>query len=276
VILPAAAASVLALAFWTGGAASSQGRFTPDPGVRLRDAVSAEAVRRPDGSILLYVNTPTEIAAFRSSDGLSVSRAAGRMPLGGHPTVVQLPSGSLRMYYATEAALPYQPSRLQSAVSRDGLYWFLEDGVGLRDVGFGVMEVVRLTDGSWRLYFNDRRLDGSSRIVSARSTKGIRFHLEPGIRLPAPYADPAVVRLGSGRWLMAVSTIERGRKQRIFLAESPDGLRWRLEPRPLLAEAGASVFDPTLLALGHGRYRLYYTWSRGRLFELRSGLLRTT
>jgi hypothetical protein len=272
VILPLAAA-LAALFVWVGGSTASHWRFAPDPGVRLHDAVSAEAVRRHDGSLLLYVNTPTEIAAFRSDDGLSLRRAAGRMPLGGHPTVVQLPSGNLRMYYSTPPDLPIYASRLLSAISPDGLTWFLEGGIRLRDVGFGVMEVVPLPDGSWRLYFNNRHPDGSSEIVSARSTKGITFHLEPGVRLPAPYADPGVVRLGRGRWLMAVSTIERGRKQRIFLAESPDGLSWSVEPRPILAEAGASDFDPTLLALGHGRYRLYYTRSRGRSFELRSGVL---
>jgi hypothetical protein len=272
VILPAAAA-LAALALWVGGSTASQWQFAPDPGFRLRDAVSAEALRRPGGSILLYVNTPTEIAAFRSADGLALRRAAGRMPLGGHPTVVQLPSGNLRMYYSTPPDLPIYASRLLSAISPDGLTWFLEGGIRLRDVGFGVMEVVRLPDGSWRLYFNNRHRNGTSEIVSARSTKGITFHVEPGVRLPAPYADPAVVRLGPRRWLMAVSTIERGRRQRIFLAESSDGLDWRVEPRPVVADARANDFDPTLLALGHGRYRLYYTRSRGRTFELRSGVL---
>ena len=36
-------------------------RFTKDDGVRLRDAVSVEALSQPDGSILLYVNTPRAI-----------------------------------------------------------------------------------------------------------------------------------------------------------------------------------------------------------------------
>jgi hypothetical protein len=264
---------IAALALSASGGQASRWHFAPEHGVRLRDAVSAEALRRPDGSTFLYVNTPSEIAAFRSVDGLSFRRTRGRMPLGAHPTVVSLPDGRLRMYYATDSALPYEPSRLQSAISRDGLYWFLENGIRLGDIGFGVMEVVRLPDGSWRLYFNDRRLDGSSRIVSARSIKGITFHLERGVRLPRPYADPAIVRLRSGRWLMVVSTIERGHHQRIFLAESSDGLRWRVQRTPLVADVGASDFDPTLLPLGGDRYRMYYTRSRGSIFELRSGIL---
>ena len=269
----AVAAVIAGLVLSFGHAGGGTWRFTPDPGVRLRDAVTAEALRRKDGSVTLYVNTPKEIAAFRSSDGLVFRRVRGRMPLGAHPTVVVLPDGRLRMYYATEAALPYAPSRLQSAVSRDGLYWFLEDGIRLGDVGFGVMEVVRLPTGGWRLYFNDRKPDGSSRIVSARSTKGFVFFPEHGVRLPQPYVDPAVVRLPSGRWLMAVSTIERGRRQRIHLAESTDGLDWDVDRTPIVSSPGANVFDPTLLPIGHGRYRMYYNRSRGAVYELLSGIL---
>jgi hypothetical protein len=74
--------------------------------------------------------------------------------------------------------------------------------------------------------------------------------------------------------LMAVSTIEKGRRQRIHLAESQDGLRWRADPRPLFDDPGASDFDPTLLPLAHSRYRLYYTRSRGPVFEILSGVVR--
>ena len=196
---------------WRGAAVARHSRVAaciPDPGVRVPNVVSAEALRQADGSLLLWANTPEGIEAFRSRDGLVFRRAAGRMPLGAHPTVVRLPGGLLRMYYSTPDALPYEPSRVRSAVSRDGLVWFLEDGNRFADAGFGVMEVVPLEDGSWRLYLNDRPFKGPSRIVSGRSTKGITFHPERGIRLPSPYADPAVVRLASGRWLMVLSAIE--------------------------------------------------------------------
>lgn len=223
--------------------------------------------------MLLYANLPRGIEGFRSQDGLSFEHVKGRLPLGAHPTVVPLEGGKLRMYYATPADLPFFPSQLRSAVSKDGYIWFLENGVRLRDVGFGVMEVVVLPDGSRRLYYNDRHLDGTSLIVSARSTKGLTFHPEPGFRLPQPYVDPAVVPLRGKGWLMAVATIEKGKRQRIFLAESRDGIAWKLDPKPLVAEAGANDFDPTLLPLPGGRFRLYYTRSRGTLFELRSGIV---
>jgi len=264
-----AATAVLVLAGCGGHEAGWH--LSPDPGVRVPNVVSAEALRQADGSLLLWANTPEGIEAFRSQDGLAFRPAAGRMPLGAHPTVVRLPSGRLRMYYSTAAALPFQPSRVRSAISRDGLSWFLEGGNRFADAGFGVMEVVSLEDGSWRLYMNDRPFKGKSRIVSGRSTKGIKFHPERGVRLPAPYADPAVVRLSSGRWLMVLSAIER--RQRLYLAESADGLEWELDRRPLLEDPEWSLLDPTLLPLGRGRFRVYYPRSRGNEFELRSGVL---
>jgi hypothetical protein len=239
--------------------------------VRIANVVSADALRRPDGSFLLWANTPAAIVAYRSRDGLTFRAMRGRMPLGAHPTVVELPRARLRMYYATPAGLPYEPSRVRSAVSRDGLTWFLEPGNRFADAGFGVMEVVQLDDGSWRLYLNDRPFKGRSRIVSGRSTKGITFHPERGVRLPWPYADPAVVRLASGRWLMVLSAIER--RQRLYLAESADGLEWELDADPLADDPDWSLFDPTLLPLGGDRFRVYYTRSRGNVFELRSAVL---
>src|SRR5439155_14000503 len=56
-------------------------RLTADAGVRIRNVVSAEAMRRPDGSILVWANRPEGIAAYRSRDGLTFRPAAGRMPL---------------------------------------------------------------------------------------------------------------------------------------------------------------------------------------------------
>ena len=271
ILLVVLAAALVVVSGCGGRKAEAEWRLTPDPGVRIRNVVSAEALQRADGSLLLWANTPRSIAAYRSRDGLTFRPVFGRMPLGAHPTVVQLSSALLRMYYATADALPYKPSRVRSAVSRDGVTWFLEDGNRFADAGFGVMEMVQLPDRSWRIYLNDRPLKGASRIVSGRSTRGITFHQERGVRLPPPYADPAVVRLASGRWLMVLSAIER--KQRLYLAESKDGLQWELAAEPLLDDAHWSLLDPTLLPLGGDRYRLYYTRSRGSVYELRSGVL---
>jgi len=68
-----------------------------------------------------------------------------------------------------------------------------------------------------------------------------------------------------------LSAIEH--RQRLYLADSADGLRWTIEDRPLLEDQSWSLFDPTLLPLGGDRFRLYYTRSRGKVFQLRSALL---
>jgi hypothetical protein len=70
---------------------------------------------------------------------------------------------------------------------------------------------------------------------------------------------------------MVLSAIEP--RQRLYLAESSDGLRWKLDARPLVDDPHWSLLDPTLLPLGGDRYRIYYTRSRGSLYELRSGVL---
>jgi len=70
---------------------------------------------------------------------------------------------------------------------------------------------------------------------------------------------------------MVLSAIEP--RQRLYLAESGDGLRWTLDAAPLLKDEQWSLFDPTLLPLGSDRFRVYYTRSRGKVFELRSGVL---
>jgi hypothetical protein len=271
----AALAGGLLLAGCGGGI--EEWRFTRDQGVRIPDAVSAEAVRHA-GSILLYVNTPRGIELFRSADGLRFERVRGRLPLGAHPAVVRHPRRGLRMYYVTSGAPPVHPSELYSAYSADGVTWWLEGGKRLRDVGFGVPDVVRLHDGSVRIYFNDNRFRKRSRIVSATSRNGLAFRPDSGFRLPPPYADPAVIRLDRTHWLMAVASSIPGEEQRIYLAESSDGLRWRLRPEPLVSDEAASDFDPTFLPLGGRRYRLYYTRAEQpragrRVFELRSGIL---
>jgi hypothetical protein len=70
---------------------------------------------------------------------------------------------------------------------------------------------------------------------------------------------------------MVLSAIEQ--RQRLYLAESEDGLQWELAAEPLLDDPRWSLLDPTLLPLGRDRYRVYYTRSRGSVYELRSAVL---
>src|SRR2546430_16347805 len=55
-------------------------RFTKEGGVRIRDAVSVEALSEAGGSILLYVNTPRAVGDRKSVvEGKSVDLGGGRI-----------------------------------------------------------------------------------------------------------------------------------------------------------------------------------------------------
>lgn len=110
------AAGVVLLAAGCGGS-GTRWHFSRDAGVRIENAVSAEAFKRPDGSIVVYANSPTGIEAWRSKDGLSFRGMRGRMPFGAHPTVVRLTDGRLRMYYAS-LTIPRSSPRSSAARAR--------------------------------------------------------------------------------------------------------------------------------------------------------------
>jgi hypothetical protein len=141
------------------------------------------------------------------------------MPLGAHPTVVRLPDGRLRMYYSTPDALPYEPSRVRSAVS--GTVWsVLDDGIGSRTQA-SRMEVVPLDDGAGGCT-STTAWSGGFRARQQLVDEG--DHVPPGTgvscrTLRRSCRRPARIR----RWLMVLSGIEP--RQRLYRAESADGLR---------------------------------------------------
>ncbi len=123
------------------------------------------------------------------------------------------------------------------------------------------------------------------RIGLARSSDGLRW-----ARLPAPVvdagprgawdergvADPFVLRAG-GQLYMYYLGQDRARRQRLGVAESSDGVRWRkLRANPILDLGPAGAFDET--GLGEpavwthgGRYWMLYT-ARDRTEVRRLGL----
>ncbi len=133
-------------------------RFRPEPGIRL-----APDSRVPHRSLRLIA-----------------------------PTVVPLADGRWRMYVESRGPAN-QPTVIASAVSADLLDWEHEDGIRLAcQGGVGGPRYCRLSDGRGRLYFfrsefgpggpvRGPRLSQS--VVSAMTTDGVQFELEPGYRL---------------------------------------------------------------------------------------------
>jgi hypothetical protein len=145
------------------------------------------------------------------------------------PEAVRLPGGQTRVYYIgwNGPAGPYaknpqagQRWRILSAISDDGLEFRKEPGVRMDvmpdadpphgPVAMSKPQVVRLTDGRWRMYFaalpgNDAGPYGSAMLFSAVSRDGLTWLREPGIRLvdkdgkPVFATCPSLVRTLDGR-----------------------------------------------------------------------------
>src|SRR3989338_6106174 len=89
---------------------------------------------------------------------------------------VDLGNGKYRMYYAIEPEVPGNKLEVYSATSSDGIKWMPESGVRRT---FSVFpDVVKLSDGTWRMYFQNEGV-----IKSATSSDGLSWKDESGIRV---------------------------------------------------------------------------------------------
>lgn len=102
------------------------------------------------------------------------------------PSVTSI-AGGFRMYFEGRGPAD-RPTVIASAVSSDLLRWRVEPGVRLSGhERFGAPRFLQLADGTGRLYCLQSD-DGPPRInavVSALTTDGLSFELEPGVRMPS-------------------------------------------------------------------------------------------
>ncbi|MHB0938047.1 MAG: hypothetical protein ACYC6A_16785 [Armatimonadota bacterium] len=226
------------------------------------------------------------------------------------PDVVQCADGRWRMY--VEARGPASlPTVIISAVSTDMLQWELEDGIRLQGAQrIGGPRYTQLPDGRGRLYcFRAETEAGHAQsIISAVTSDGLNFDLEPGYRMRDGQAEYDAVGVtaaevippaGAGdRWTMFYSTWQDvppgtvvplhpsqdpnfaddadfaaatiacdicGYRSRIMVAYSDDGLAWEHAGCAIDGEGyggegmdAIHAEDLSLIALGDGRYRMYY------------------
>ena len=114
------------------------------------------------------------------------------------PTITQCEDGTWRVYFESRGPAT-EPTVICSAVSSDLLHWEHEDGIRLQGFdGLGGPRYLPLREGGGRLYcfasnFGSRGLRDGSRvsqgIVSALTTDGLSFELEPGYRMRDKQAD---------------------------------------------------------------------------------------
>lgn len=108
------------------------------------------------------------------------------------PTVTRCADNRWRMYFESRGSADRR-TVICSAVSEDLIHWRHEDGIRLEGFGgVGGPRFLSLPDGRGRLYcfaseFDDGGIENGERvshsIVSAVTTDGLRFSIEPGYRI---------------------------------------------------------------------------------------------
>ena len=196
-------------------ATSSDGlTWENDPGIRLSDGAMPSVVRLDNGDWRMYYSGFGGIRSAISEDGLAFTEEGVRIE--NHDdiqvrssTVIRLDNGSWRMYYCEDSLY------IRSSISNDGLIWVKESGTridgtvapfyGLEGGTIDGPDIVRLSDGSFRLYFWSGRSPGSQvqktdGIYSADSEDGLNFSnislVMAGDEQGVP-SDPSVIQMGN-------------------------------------------------------------------------------
>jgi hypothetical protein len=223
------------------------------------------------------------------------------------PNVVALPGGGYRMYFTISGpGRDYGPTRavIRSAVSADGSAWELEPGDRLQphgpDAAVRVVcpDVIPLpaADGSgWRMYFEGQPADPrASVILSARSSDGLVWQPEPGLRFGGPrrYGSPRCVFVSddpgaSVRFRLFFHSYSHplrmalDAENHIVSAWSSDGLTFTADAGVRIGQEGPlqtfAAYAPEVLRVGSGEpeWRMFYAgWQvdpvRGRIFAASS------
>lgn len=211
------------------------------------------------------------------------------------PNVVRLPSGGYRIYYTgLGPAHPDPEARgyILSAHSPDGETWVKDEGIRIdlhaphATTRTLCPDVVPLSDGGWRMYYEARSGDEPSVILSARSADGLQWILEDGLRCGDgewSYGTPRCIYLEDGccrlyfhRYTHPLS-YDQNAGNHIISALSADGLNFTEEPGIRIAQETDretfAVYAPEVVRLGDGTYRMYYAaWTQ----EINGGIFTAT
>jgi len=177
-----------------------------------------------------------------------------------------------------------------SAFSKDGISWRREGRICVGPVPPHALhrvlapDVVRLDDGSFRMYFEGRIDQRSESILSAVSIDGLSWEIEQGVRLQDKsreigYGTPCCVRIAGNEWRIYFHRRQKNRIE-IISAMSSDGLRWRVEAGVRIAEVNQGgrgmVYSPFVYRSDDGSWKMLYAqWSgffkkKGRILAARS------
>ena len=191
-------------------------------------------------------------------------------------TDVVTADGSRRAYYIVMDPNSKRKEIYTAPMTADGLALGEGISLGINDGGamaWGVPDAVVIPDGRVRIYWVEPDPQGrraSEVIVSATSTdtSGTSFVRDRGYRTTRGIVDFEVLNAKTGAWLAIAATTPEDPKnpQRLLLASSKDGLKWKIN-RKSLTPSSMSYLDPTGIRIGPRRYRIYYAKAPNALGE---------
>lgn len=173
-------------------------------------------------------------------------------------SAVRLPDKTWRIYAFA------QNRGIVSAVSEDGLSFTPEAGERLAD-GAGMPRIVKLDDGSFRIYFIE--MGG---IGSATSSDGITFVKESGMRINPPGGVSEISgistpqKLRDGKWRVYFSDLPRPgaaiKPHKVYSATSTDLVNWQLDEGHRIGDGkvSSSAEHPDTIVDDNGNLIIYY------------------
>jgi hypothetical protein len=276
------------------------GNWTTEPGARIegdrpldRSKVQAPGVvALPGGGYRLfytgvgpgrpYPEAQGYILSAVSDDGLAFHKEPGIRvgpdPAVPHcnrrtlaPTVTRLPDGRWRMYFESRGPAD-RPTVICSAISSDLVGWAVEDGIRLQAAqDIGGPRYLPLADGRGRLHVFDR---ATRSIVSAVTSDGLQFHVEPGRRLQGGQTEPESSGITAAEVVAPVKPGEPWVMVYSAWQDVPPGTV--VPPHPSTdPNAGAADFAAASIAADMAGYRsrIFAATSTDGLTWQRSGLL---
>ena len=198
------------------------------------------------------------------------------------PNVVRLPDGGYRMYYTefgTGPIIAQSDCYIMSARSEDGVTWHKEGIRVYMHPPYAMKsalcpDVIPLPDGRYRMYYEGRRVEGPTKIISAISEDGLLWVPEPGVVVgddEYSYGAPRCLYVEAGSKLIYrlyfhqfthPQLREPEAPNHVISAVSEDGRHFEREPGVRIpketARESISIYAPDVIRLGDGSYRLYY------------------
>lgn len=223
--------------------------------------------------IMLYCPSSQGIF-FKSLDGVKFTPATLKLDkeaittlddlqdkLGIDLCVASFTNGKYRLYFTKRSPEPSGSgrsgggsgkTRIESAISDDGINWQKEKGIRFETGEIDGFNVVMIGN-TWRLYYLAK-----GNVYSATSRSGLNFRKDKGVRLKKAKAI-SVVYVGDGYRAYCQTT-----DNKMLSAVSIDGFDWQEEPGFRLDKGQGQSLDkfgiekPAVVNLEAGNYLAYY------------------